>query len=143
MKLERSNWSGEGELTQQLVDWFSRQSTIRMLRVEDAPSSRSDVEYNFISNEIYIHFEARIRVERRYFLRIFPVNKSVQEKVMTFNRLEAELAADVDIGPPDYVDEAMIQYLHTDRIIPPYQTKGYKMVELVRIYEYGTESRSK
>ena len=26
----------------------------------------------------------------------------------------------------------MIQYLRTERIIPPYQTKGYKLVELVR-----------
>jgi hypothetical protein len=29
----------------------------------------------------------------------------------------------------------MIQYLRTERIIPPYQTRGYKLVELVRIYE--------
>ncbi len=29
----------------------------------------------------------------------------------------------------------MIQYLRTERIVPPYQTKGYKLVELVRIYE--------
>jgi hypothetical protein len=29
----------------------------------------------------------------------------------------------------------MLQYLRTERIVPPYQTKGYKLVELVRIYE--------
>ena len=39
------------------------------------------------------------------------------------------------IGAPDYADEGMIQYLRTERIIPPYQTRGYKLVELLRIYE--------
>jgi hypothetical protein len=33
----------------------------------------------------------------------------------------------------------MLQYLRTERIIPPYQTKGYKIVELVRIYEAREE----
>ena len=28
----------------------------------------------------------------------------------------------------------MLQYLQTERIIPPYQTRGYKLVELVRVY---------
>jgi hypothetical protein len=45
------------------------------------------------------------------------------------------LEASEGIGPPDYADEGMIQYLRTERIIPPYQTKGYKIVELLRIYE--------
>ena len=35
-------------------------------------------------------------------------------------------------------DEGMLQYLRTERIIPPYQTRGYMLVELVRIYETGT-----
>ena len=35
----------------------------------------------------------------------------------------------------------MIQYLRAERIIPPYQTKGYKLVELIRIYEVGAEPR--
>ena len=46
-----------------------------------------------------------------------------------------------EIGAPDYSDEAMLQYLRTERVIPPYQTKGYKLVELVRVYEVGTERR--
>ena len=29
----------------------------------------------------------------------------------------------------------MLQYLRAERIIPPYQTRGYKLVEIVRIYE--------
>ena len=48
--------------------------------------------------------------------------------------LERRLAALEQVGAPDYSDEAMLQYLKTERIIPPYQTRGYKVVELVRIY---------
>jgi hypothetical protein len=33
----------------------------------------------------------------------------------------------------------MVQYLRTERIVPPYQTRGYKLVELVRVYEVGTK----
>ena len=35
----------------------------------------------------------------------------------------------------------MLQYLRTERIVPPYQTKGYKLVELVRIYETASSDR--
>ncbi len=53
---------------------------------------------------------------------------------MTLADLEAQLATLQEIGAPDYADEAMLQYLKTERVIPPYQTRGYKIVELVRIY---------
>jgi hypothetical protein len=46
-----------------------------------------------------------------------------------------------EIGAPDYSDEGMLQYLRAERVIPPYQTKGYKIVELVRIYEAGAAPR--
>ena len=52
------------------------------------------------------------------------------------------LAALDDVGAPDYSDDGMLQYLRAERIIPPYQTRGYKLVELVRIYEVGTPSRA-
>ena len=32
--------------------------------------------------------------------------------------------------------------MRTERIIPPYQTRGYKLVELVRIYEAKTDATS-
>ena len=57
------------------------------------------------------------------------------EKVLSMAELHEMLAA--AIGPPDYGDEGLIQYLRTERVIPPYQTRGYKLVELVRIYETG------
>jgi hypothetical protein len=34
----------------------------------------------------------------------------------------------------------MLQYLKTERVIPPYQTRGYKLVELVRVYEAGRKT---
>ena len=51
---------------------------------------------------------------------------------MTIAQLEAALTSDEAIGAPDYADGGMLQYLRTERIIPPYQTRGYKVVELVR-----------
>jgi hypothetical protein len=35
----------------------------------------------------------------------------------------------------------MIQYLRTERVIPPYQTRGYKLIELIRIYRADISSR--
>ena len=56
---------------------------------------------------------------------------------MTVADLAQALTAAADVGAPDYFDEGMLQYLRSERIIPPYQTRGYKLVELVRIYEAG------
>ena len=50
---------------------------------------------------------------------------------MTLPGLEAALTVIDGVGPPDYGDEGMLQYLRAERIIPPYQTRGYKLVELV------------
>ena len=52
------------------------------------------------------------------------------------------LTAAPEIGAPDYSDEGMLQYLRTERIIPPYQTRGYKLVELVRLYDASAPRRS-
>ena len=61
---------------------------------------------------------------------------------MTLTGLETALTALQDVGAPDYGDGGMLQYLRAERIVPPYQTRGYKLVELVRIYEVGTPRRS-
>ena len=142
MEIDSEGWSGEGDFTRQLVDWLAGQPAVSLLRVEDAPSSRSDVEYNFISNEIYVRFATRTRVERRRAWGFIPVRREVAEPLMTIGGLEAALEADPDLGAPDYADDGMIQYLHTERVIPPYQTRGYKLVELVRIYEAGGVPRA-
>ena len=140
-EIDKDGWSGEGDFTQQLVDWLTMQADVAFLRVEDAKAARSDVEYNFIANEIFVRFRTVERVERHRVLGVLPVWRTVSEKTLTFDRLEGRLTDDEAIGAPDYADEGMIQYLHTERIVPPYQTKGYKLVELVRLYEVGTAPR--
>lgn len=68
--------------------------------------------------------------------------RTVTDKAMTVSALEQALSAIPDIGAPDYADEGMLQHLKTERIIPPYQTRGYKLVELVRVYEGGASRRA-
>jgi hypothetical protein len=142
MELDTSKWSGEGEFTARLIDLLRTVESIAVVRVEDAPASRSDADYNFISNEVYVAFSTTTRHERFRRFGILPGSRAVVEKVMTVSGLEQTLTGIADIGAPDYSDEGMLQYLRTERIIPPYQTRGYKLVELVRIYEVGTERRS-
>lgn len=135
MQLDTSRWSGEGEFTQALIERLQGLEAIAFLRVEDSPASRSDVDYNFVSNELYVTFETRRRLVPGKRFGLLPTVRTVSEKVMTLAGLQQVLAADERIGPPDYADESMLQYLRTERIVPPYQTRGYKLVELVRIYE--------
>lgn len=141
IRIDRDQWSGEGDFTEQLLSWLSEQSSIVLLRVEDAPSTRTDVEYNFISNEIYVEFKVREFYQSQRLLGVIPFRRKSLEKTMTLEKLNMALSADSELGEPDYADEGMIQFLHTERVIPPYQTKGYKLIELVRIYEFGTTSR--
>ena len=139
MNLDTSKWSGEGVFTQLLIDRLAAVDAIRSVRVEDAPSTRSEADYNFISNEVFVGFATRNRRDPIKRFGFLPGSRTVVEKVMTLHDLEQTLGAIPDIGPPDYGDEGMLQFLRTERIVPPYQTRGYKIVELVRIYEAGQE----
>lgn len=135
MEVDTSNWSGEGAFTQALIDRLREIDPVTYVRVEDAPASRSEADYNFISNEVFIRFRTNVRQERVKRFRFLPASKTVTEKTMTLAGLERAVTALPDMGPPDYCDDTMLQYLRTERVIPPYQTRGYKIVELVRIYE--------
>jgi hypothetical protein len=137
VELDASAWSGEGEFTKLLIDALNALPAIRFLRVEDAPARPGEGAFSFISNELYVGFDTVVRrmpVRRLGFL---PGTRRVREKAMSLQALHIALAATEQIGAPDYEDEGMLQYLRTERIIPPYQTRGYKLVELVRIYEVG------
>ena len=140
-ELETSAWSGEGTFTQLLIDRLREVAGVRFVRVEDAPATRSDADYNFISNELYVGFDTTERRERITRFGIFPSTRTVTDKAMTLQGLEAVLTGVDGVGAPDYGDEGMLQYLRAERIIPPYQTRGYKLVEMVRIYEVGTPRR--
>ena len=139
--VDTTSWSGEGEFTHLLIDRLQQLSSIALLRVEDAPATRSDADYNFISNEIFVGFGLRSRKEPVRRFGFLPGTRTVTSKAMSIVELELWLTEVPDIGAPDYADEGMLQYMRTERIIPPYQTRGYKLVELVRIYEVGTEPR--
>jgi hypothetical protein len=141
MDLDTTNWSGEGTFTQVLIDSVWNLDQVRVVRVEDAPSSRSDVDYNFISNELFVGFCSVERVVCSKILGLVPVSRTLTEPAMTVTDLERALSEIDSIGPPDYADEGMLQYLRTERIVPPYQTRGYKLVELVRVYEIGGAPR--
>jgi len=142
LELDAANWSGEGTFTQLLIERLRDVAGVRFVRVDDAPATRSEADYNFISNELYVGFDTTQRRERVTRFGVWPGMRTVTENAMTLQGLEAALA-DIDgVGAPDYSDEGMLQYLRAERIIPPYQTRGYKLVEMVRIYEVGTPRRS-
>jgi hypothetical protein len=140
MEVEASGWSGDGDFTTRLIDALKR-LPIRLVKVEDAPASRADSAFIFISNELFVQFATEPREVRSHVLGVIATTKVVHEKVMSLRDLEKALADLPDVGEPDYSDDGMLQYLRTERIVPPYQTRGYKMVELVRIYEAGTTPR--
>lgn len=142
VQIDTSNWSGEGAFTQLLIDRLKQIEGLTLVRVEDAPASRSEADYNFISNEIFVTFATAPRRETVRRFGVFPGSRTVIDKAMRVADLEAALTAASDIGAPDYSDDGMLQYLRTERVVPPYQTRGYKLVELVRVYEVGSPRRS-
>jgi hypothetical protein len=142
MQIDTSKWSGEGAFTQRLVDCLATVDGLTMIRVEDAPASRSEAAYNFISNEVFVAFETGVKHESVRRLGIFPGSRKVTYQRLDVAGLETRLAINPDIGPPDYSDEGMLQFLRTERIIPPYQSRGYKLVELVRVYDASAPRRS-
>jgi hypothetical protein len=138
VELDGSKWSGEGTFTQVLIDCLKQIEEVAFVRVEDAPASRSEADYNFISNEIFVGFATSSRSERTWKFGLLPTTTVVSDKKMTVHGLEQALAAHPEVGSPDYSDDGMLQYMRAERIVPPYQTRGYKLVELVRIYEVGS-----
>jgi hypothetical protein len=137
MQLDLSAWSGEGTFTARLIEVIRAMPDVLLLRVEDAPASRAESAFSFISNELFVAFATTERRVRSWRFGVLPHSKVVSEKRMTLSSFEAALSGHDDVGAPDYSDTGMLQYLRTERIIPPYQTRGVKLVELVRIYEAG------
>ena len=134
MELDRSGWSGEGEFTERLIAAIGALPDVAFLKVDDAPASRADAGFSFISNERFVGFASARRRERSWRLGCIPAWREWDEDRMTLAGLESVLAGFEDVGPPDYSDDGMLQYLRTTRVVQPYQTRGYKLVEMVRIY---------
>jgi hypothetical protein len=135
MHLDSGGWSGDGAFTQNVLELLRTIDQIAAMKVEDAPATRTEADYNFLANEIFVTFATSERKEPIKHFGFLPGTKRVMQKTMTLQDLAVLLERAEGIGPADYVDEGMIQYLRTERIIPPYQTRGYKLIELLRIYE--------
>jgi hypothetical protein len=138
MVIDTSGWSGDGGLTSAIVAALASIPEIEAVRVEDSPASRGETGYLFLSNEICVTFAARERRVSRRLLGIIPTSTRIREPALDLQALDARLAEHHDIGPADYSDTGMLQYLRAERIVPPYQTRGYKLVEMVRIYGVGS-----
>ena len=139
MTVDDANWTGEGTFTPLLLDALTQVETIEFLRLEDAPASRVDAGYALISNEIFVKFRTRRTVVARRLGGLLQTRADVP--VMTLAELGARLGAADGIGEPDYQDDGMLQFLRTEVLVAPYQTRGTKVVELVRVYEVGTAPR--
>jgi hypothetical protein len=135
MRVDRDGWSGDGDFTIRLLDWLQQVEEIAAVRVEDAPSSRSGAGFVLLANEVYVNFAAETRRVGSRWLGFLPRARTVEIPRLTLSGLESRLAADAAIGPPDYADDTMLQFMKTERVVAPYQTRGYKLVELVRLYE--------
>ena len=109
LPVDTDKWSGEGTFTQTLIDCLQQVEEVEFVRVEDAPASRSEADYNFISNEIFIVFATRASEEHVKRFGLLPATKRVTTKAMTIDGLEAALTASAEIGAPDYADDGMLQ----------------------------------
>ena len=88
---DTSNWSGEGQFTQLLLDRLQAIPQICYVRVEDAPATRSEADYQFMSNELFIDFASVTRHESFRRFGFLPGTREVSEKTMRLAGLEAAL----------------------------------------------------
>lgn len=140
-RIESTGWSGDGEFTRRLVDELAAMDEVAAVRVEDSPASRHDTGYAFLANEIYVEPATRMARRREPWLGVLSREREVAEPATTLGALAARLAGLDAIGEPDYQDEGMLQYLRTERVVASWQTKGIKVVELVRVYAAGATPR--
>ena len=142
MELDTSGWSGDGTLTQRLIAAMETLPEVLFLKVEDAPTTRSDAGFSFISNELLVGFASTRRVRRTVLFGVVPWWTSSAVPNLTLAELETHLAAIEEIGPADYSDSGMLQFLRAERVIPAYQTRGYKLIEMVRVYGSSAPPRA-
>jgi hypothetical protein len=141
LQIDSTDWTGDGDFTVQLIETLKGLPDIEFLRVEDAPAGRNEPSYAFISNEVFVGFRRKIQQVPVRRLLVFSGTRQVAVKTMTLAGLERALGGIEGIGEPDYSDDGMLQYLRAQRIVAPYQTRGIKIVEMVRIYEIGAQPR--
>ena len=62
-RLTRRTGRAKAAFTQIVIDRLRELEAVRSVRVEDAPATRSEADYNFISNEIFVEFATTTRQE--------------------------------------------------------------------------------
>ncbi len=106
MFVDSDGWSGEGEFTQVVLDRLRKvEIGSRRSRSKTRRRRRSDADYNFIANEIFVTFATTHRDEAVTRLLFFPGTKRVPVKTMTLEALTRLLEESEGIGPADYGDE--------------------------------------
>ena len=133
--IDRSDWSGDGDFTIALLEVIGRFEQIAVVKVQDAPTSRAEAGFNFIGNDVFVGFRVERRMTLRRRLGILPVPAIVRVRSLTLERLATLLEHVEAIGAPGYQDGEMLQYLRAERVAAPYQERGTKIVEVVRIFE--------
>jgi len=88
VEIDTSKWSGEGAFTQRLIERLAKVEGLVLVRVEDAPASRSEADYNFISNEVFVAFETAVRLETVKRLGIIPGARRVAYQKLDIAGLE-------------------------------------------------------
>ena len=83
MEIDTSKWSGEGAFTQRLDRPLAKLDGLTHVRVEDAPASRSEADYNFISNEMFVAFETGQDRARSAASACFPGSRTVRSRSWT------------------------------------------------------------
>src|SRR5262245_12697465 len=99
-EIDATKWSGEGAFTQIVIDRLRELDEVRFVRVEDAPATRSEADYNFISNEVFVEFATAMREEPTKRFGFLPATRSVSYKTMTIPDLERVLTALEGVGAP-------------------------------------------
>src|SRR5262249_17782249 len=95
--VDLSKWSGEGTFTQALIGHLKGIAGVHAIRVEDAPATRSEADYNFISNEVFVTFATVARAEAVRRFRFLPSRRRVAVKAMALKDLEALLTVLSDV----------------------------------------------
>jgi hypothetical protein len=64
MVVDSDGWSGEGAFTQNVLERLRAVDEVAAMKIEDAPATRTEADYNFIANEIFVTFRTAERLER-------------------------------------------------------------------------------
>ncbi|MGE5358602.1 MAG: hypothetical protein ACM3NQ_06245 [Bacteroidales bacterium] len=133
--IDRTDWSGDGDFAVALLECLGRVEEIAVIKIQDAPTSRAEAGFNFIGNDLFVGFRVERRMTVKKLLGVLPVPAVAHVRSLTLEGLATRLEGVEGIGAPGYQDAEMLQYLRAERVAAPYQARGPKIVEVVRVFE--------